>query len=201
MMVSLLGHFALELVTAPAVEPVTVEEAKTHLRVDSEDFENDYIETLITTARQEAENFLRRALITQTWRLSLDGWPARTLVLPIPPLQSVSTVKYLDTSGTLRTLTADTDYVVDAASTPARIYPAYAQTWPTVRAIEKSVQVEFVAGYGDAASDVPQAIRHAILLIIRDYYDFRGSTIAGAGVAELPRAAESLLWQYRDYRF
>ncbi len=202
-MVVNLGHAGVERTVEPLVEPVTVSEAKTHLRVDDSvgTIEDTYIETLISTARMMAENFTRRALITQTWRLTLDQWPERSIYLPFPPLQSVSSVKYINTAGVLTTLTEGTDYEVDTRSVPGRVHPSYSQVWPVVRAIENAVTVEFIAGYGNAASDVPEPIRQAILLIIQRLYDHRGDSIIGSIRTDLPYTSEVILMQYRDYRF
>jgi uncharacterized phiE125 gp8 family phage protein len=119
---------------------------------------------LIKSARQQAETELHRYLITQTLDAYFDTWPAcdgkHKIVLP--PLQSVTSITYLDANGDTQTLAAD-QYVVDAKSQPARITPAYGVSWPSLREQTNAVTVRFVAGYGAAASSVPQCVRNWML--------------------------------------
>lgn len=143
---------------------------------------------LIVAARVSAERITRRALVTQTWDLFLDAFPGWELGVPKPPLQSVSSISYVDTNGTAQTLASD-QYLVDIKGEPGRITPAYGLTWPSTRAQNNAVTVRFVAGYG-AAGAVPDGIKNWMLLRIRQLYDNRGPTIAGAGaaIAEFPRS-------------
>lgn len=177
------------LVTAPTVEPLTLQEAKDHLRVDHED-DDALIDALITAARQQAEIFCRRSLLTQTWDLFLDCFPDDDeLCLPRPPLQSVAFIKYLDLNGVQQTF-ASSNYRVDTASTPGQVTLAYGAYWPSYQEIENSIQVRFVAGYGDFASAVPRPIAQALLLMIGGWYEDRSS-------GQAPVAAQQLLWTYR----
>jgi uncharacterized phiE125 gp8 family phage protein len=187
----------LKLISPPAVEPVSLAEAKVHLRLDS-DADDAYVSALIATARERVELFLRRALITQTFDCTLDGFPAnrRSIDLPRPPLQSVESVKYIDTAGNQQTLPPET-YVVDAASNEmGRVALAWNQFWPITRWSINSVVIRFVAGYGDNAAEVPQAIRHGILIEISNLYENREDIVIGQtfGIAPL---SERLLWPYR----
>ncbi len=188
---------ALALITAPAAEPVTLAEAKDHLRLASAD-DNGYVTALITVAREQVEAFTRRALVTQTWDLSLDAFPA-VIEVPLPPLQSVGSVTYVDDAGTTQTLDAS-KYTVDAASQPGRIVPAWGETWPATRAVPNAVTVRFTAGYGDAGSDVPRPIRQAMLVAIADLYEHREDRVVGLSVADLD-AVRRLLWPYRAWTF
>lgn len=151
------------VVTEPAVEPVTVAEVKAQLRVNGTD-EDTLIEGLITTARIEAEGYLKRALITQTLDLSLDGWPYAYWTVPFGRLQSVTSITYYDTDD--NSATVDTDiYQVDVSGEQGRIGLRYAQIWPTVvlRSLD-AVRIRIVCGYGDEATDVPRTTRQAIIL-------------------------------------
>ena len=151
---------ALKLITAPAAEaePVTTAEAKAHLRVDTT-ADDTYIGTLITVARQNVEAHLRRALIHQTWELVLDEWPGRVVVLPKPPLASVTSIKYTDRSAVESTVSSGS-YLVDTDTEPGRVVLKSGETWPAVVLREASaVRIRFVAGYGAARSSVQQAIR------------------------------------------
>jgi uncharacterized phiE125 gp8 family phage protein len=143
---------ALSLVTGPSVEPVTLAEAKVHLRQDVAD-EDALITTLITAARQWTETFTHRALITQTWDLKLDDFPCDNadLELPLAPVASVTSISYVDTTGATQTWSASS-YQTDLPTGPqaqrGRIAPAYAQYYPVPRSQLNAVTVRFVAGYG-----------------------------------------------------
>jgi len=187
----------LAMVTPPAAEPVTLAEAKTHLRVTAAD-EDTLIDSLIPTARQWAEDFTRRALITQTWDYTLDAF-ADEIEIPLPPLQSITSVKYLDTDGVEQTL-ATTEYTVDTAATRGLVRLAYGKSWPSVRDQANAVTIRFVAGYGNAPA-VPAPIKAACLLMLGELYARRETAIVGAPIAPVPVSAEYLLWPYRSLRF
>lgn len=198
-------RFSLALVTAPASEPLLRTEAKLHLRVDSSFTDDDsLIDALITAARQHVENHTRRALVTQTWDLSLDGFPAcNEIAVPLPPLQSVTSVKYTDSGGTVTTW-GTSNYLVDVAHQPGRIVPAYGVYWPVFTPSPSNpVTVRFVTGYG-AAGAVPEAIKAAMKLLIGHWYENR-EAVAGnsnsTALAPVPLAVEALLAPYRVWGF
>jgi uncharacterized phiE125 gp8 family phage protein len=187
----------LKLVSPPAIEPVTLAEAKAHLRLDT-DADDAYVLALIGAARERVELFLRRALITQMFDYTLDGFPEnkRSMDLPRPPLQSVESVKYIDTEGNLQTLVAES-YVVDCASNEiGRMALAWNRFWPLTLCSINAVVIRFIAGYGDAAEDVPQAIRHGILIEISNLYENREDIVPGQSIGMLS-LSERLLWPYR----
>jgi len=181
---------SLVLVTPPAVEPVSLAEAKAHLRID-DTADDAVVSALITTARNLVEEHTSRALVSQTWELQLDGWPC-VIRLPRPPLVSVLSITYTDPNGAERTL-APAAYKVDTVTEPGRIVSAYGLSWPDCRDEIAAVRVRYSAGYGPAA-DVPAALRHAVLLTAAHLYDHRDSA------AGLPRVAEALTWTYRTAR-
>lgn len=183
--------------TEPAVEPVTLTEALEHLRVE-DDADNTYITNLITAARQTAEEYTHRQLITATYTYYLNKFYSR-IELPRPKLQSVTTLKYYDTSGNQQTLTEDTDYTVVTSSEPGYIVPYYCTSWPSTRDIPDVIEIIFKAGYGNAASSVPMAIKQAILLIIGDLYENRETVITGTIISKFPRTVESLLNPYKFF--
>jgi uncharacterized phiE125 gp8 family phage protein len=179
------------LTTAPTEEPVSLDEVKAHVLVDHS-ADDIYLNSLIVAARMHVENYLQRALVTQTWDLYLDAFPDE-IEIPLPPLVSITHIKYYDTGGTLQTL-SESNYTVDTYSQPGRVVLAYSCSWPATRSIINAVTIRFVAGYG-AASAVPRHIRQAILLKVADLYENRGDVAAGefASIDVLERAMESLL--------
>jgi uncharacterized phiE125 gp8 family phage protein len=179
--------FGLTTVTAPAFEPVTLDEAKAHLRVDAT-ADDALINALIVAAREYCENWTGRSLPRQTFKLTLDTFPA-TISLPRPPLVSVTHVKYIDTNGTQQTL-ASTEYRVDATSEPGRITPAYAKSWPSLRGQIADVEVQYVCGY--AAGSVPERAKLAMLVLLSEYYENR-TPVASRGLD----TAHRMLWTLR----
>src|SRR5690606_14937668 len=191
--------WALVRVAPPAEEPVTVVDAKLHLRVDAPD-DDALITRLIATARQHVETFQGRSLVTQTWRLSLDRFPrGRVIYLPRPPLQSVQGITYVAPDGSQQALDASL-YDVDAASEPGRVVLKAGQAWPEVADVPGAVQVEYTAGYGDAAA-VPEAVKQAILLLVGHWYEHREQAVVGSSVSQLPFAVEALLSPDRVFAF
>ena len=203
----------LTLVTPPAAEPVTLAEAKAHLRVDIAN-DDSLITDLIASARQAAESHTRRALVTQTWRLSLDRFPGKPLPwwdgvregaeipepanaveLPRPPLQSVTAVTAYDDTDAATVMPA-ADYFVDTDREPGRIVLRSGKTWPSVTRVANGVEVVFVAGYG-AASAVPQAIRQGILMLVGHTYENREAVVTDGAAAELPLGVAALWRPYR----
>jgi len=176
----------LTQLSPPSAEPLSLAEAKLHLRVDADITEDDgLIAALIVTARQQAEHRTGRALVSQQWRYSVDTFPADSLELPKPKLVSVQSVTYLDSNGTRQTL-AGGDYEVITDELVGRLVPAFGKSWPACRMFPGSVQVSYTCGYG-AAADVPQSIKAWMLLAIGAWYENREALTAGQPVAELPR--------------
>ena len=130
--------------SGPAGEPISRTEAKLHMRVDST-AEDSLTDILISTARQWCESFLSRQLVTATWVLTCDSWPWR-FVLPRPPLQSVTSITYVDAAGTTQTLTS-TLYDVLTHREPGEVIAGYNDSWPTVRGHTNDVAVTYKAGY------------------------------------------------------
>jgi len=187
---------ALKLITGPTVEPVTLEEAKTHLRVDITDDDN-LITALIKTAREYCENFQNKAYYTQTWELVLDKFPAENYIkIPKPPLQSVTSVIYKDNEGTETTLDAS-KYIADTDSEPGRIVLAYGESWPSFTPYPVgAVRIRFTTGHDDI-SKVPQMVKQAMLLLIGHWYENREASVTGAISREVEFAVHALLWPER----
>lgn len=191
----------LVLQTAPTSEPVTTAEAKTHLRVTTSD-DDTYIGTLITVARKHVETITGRALINQTWDYFLDNFPpGDKIVIPLPRLSSVTSVKYTDKDN-VQTVFSSGSYIVDTNNEPGQIVLAYGESWPTFtpRPIN-AVEIRFVAGYGSGAANVPEGVKQAMLLLIAHWYENREPINIGNIVTEIPETANALLWPYRVLQF
>lgn len=184
---------AYSVTTAPASEPITTAEAKTHLRVDVS-AEDTYIDTLVTAARSWCEKYTNRALITQTVTETFDTFPAtgESLILTVGKVASVTTVKYW-ADGAQSTWT-NTNYIVDPVGEQARISEALDITWPEIDDRVNAVEVIYVVG--TASGSVPAPIKHAILLLVGSMYENREDT-----VRKVPGVIEFLLNPYRIWRF
>jgi uncharacterized phiE125 gp8 family phage protein len=184
--------------TAPAVEPVTLSEAKAHLRVDTSD-DDTYIGTLITAAREWVEQYLDRTLIHTQWVLRFDKFPPsgiEPVELPRPPMVTSGTatavaVTFTSEAGTTSTYST-AEYRVDRSATPGAILPIYGTTWTPHRQDDNAISVTWWAGYGASGSSVPAAIRHAMLMLIGTWYERRAAA-DNVGGGEVPFGVKSLL--------
>lgn len=185
------------LVTPPAVEPVSLAEAKEWARVTGAD-DDDLVETLIAAARRHVEELTGRALITQTWDTFLPAFPCEILLRP--RVQSVTTVKYIDpATGTQLTL-ASSEYTVDLKAEPGRIVPAYGKSWPSTRCVPNAVEVRHVCGYGNDAESIAQEaedLLSAIKILVSTLDKNRETIVTGTIVAQLPVSFRQLISGYR----
>ena len=181
---------------APAVEPLTLAEAKLHLKMDGISADDDLITSLIIAARQYAENYCNRGFITQTIAQVYNRFPEfeGVLRLAVSPLMSVTSVFYKDENGDNQTW-ADANYVVDNYTEPGEISLANSKIYPTTLTEKNTIMVIYQVGYGNAAA-VPIAIKQAMLLLIGHFYVNREDT-----VSEKRTAAERLLGFYRVKRY
>lgn len=189
---------ALTLTSGPAAEPVTVSEAKAHLRLDGA-AEDILIASLIVTSRLHVEAALGLALITQGWRLTLDRWPeGGEIRFPLRPIQSITSVTVRDEDGTPGVVPGE-DYLLDGQALRPRLI-ARDGKWPPPGQRANGVEIAFAAGIGDDAEDVPQPIRHAILLLVAHWYEHRDPLEVGAAGAAIPALVSDLLRPYREVR-
>lgn len=201
----------LQLVTPPAEEPVSLIDAKLHLRVDFDE-DDTLIASLITAARLAAETKTGRQFTTARWKMVLDSFPGPSLMgvpagqpftlpghailLPKCPVQSVVSINYLDMGAVLQTMPAAT-YTVDNACEPARITPVFGQIWPICLPQIGAVSVIFDAGYGTAA-EVPQGIKSWIKLRVGSLYAHREEVaVVSRGRLEALPFIEGLLDPYK----
>jgi uncharacterized phiE125 gp8 family phage protein len=181
----------------PVVEPVTITDAKAHLRVDT-DADNTYIMGLVAAARAWVEEYLDRSLVHTQWTMRLDGFPPNgldNLELPRPPMATASAVSAVAITYTTETgavvVFPSHEYRVDRNSTPGAISPLYEQAWPVHRRDDNSVTITWWGGYGEDGRSVPTQIKHAMLLLVAHWYDRRDST--GSVSKEMEFGVKSLL--------
>lgn len=197
----------LVVVTAAASEPVSIADLKSQLRITADD-EAALLQRKVKAAREWAERFLNRQLafpVTYDWKMddfpfgssSTWGWSSDRLTVPRPPLQSVTSINYVDANGAPQTFSA-ANYVVDGTEEPGRIILAYGQAWPTTRMQANAVTIRLVAG-ATAAHLVPEAIREGIVMLAADLFENRENTVIGDVVNELPNGVRDLLGPYRIY--
>jgi len=184
---------ALKLITAPTVLAVSLEEAKVQCRAEGAD-EDALITAYIKAATEWAEHKTGRALLPQTWELTLDAFP-EAFELPRPPVVSVTSLTYWDAAGVQQQLD-NSGYVLDNADDfgPAYVVPAYGTSWPATRSQLNAVALRYVAGYPDAAS-VPEGIRDWIKLQVGAMFKHREAE--GSVQMHALGRAESMLDRYK----
>lgn len=191
------------LFTPPTIEPVPVDELLTQVGLSEANTESiAQLESLGRMAREWVENATRRQLITATWNRFLDEWPSDDRIeLPRPPLQSVVHVKYYDEAGAQQTFAASSyhvftqDFVGGILLKPAASWPALEDGRPNV------IEIRYVAGYGNAAANVPEGLRHAIRLMTAHHFDNREPILVGSISKELELSISSLIGPYMVVEF
>ena len=188
-----------QITAQPATEPITLVEAKSHLRVTFAD-EDTYINTLITSARKYCEAYCNRVFITQTWRQNENAW-AYPIKLMVNPVISLTSLKYIDTNEAQQTITDDTNnFQKDFNSDVAKIYSGLVEAFPAIGISINPIEIITVCGYG-AASDVPDDIKHAIKLMVSHLYENRDMVNVPlnnlSSDIPMPSAVPSLLNRYR----
>lgn len=182
--------------TPPADEPVTLEEARAQLRLTGE-AEDSLLGRLIAAARAQVERATHRALVTQGWRLYLDAWPPGRIVrLPVAPVASVEAVTVYDGDGVPVALDPQA-YRLDGASEPPRLKVTAGA--PAGISGFNGIEIDFIAGYGAGAADVPQPLRHAVLMLAAHWFEHR-EAVADPGVLGMPPGVAVLLSSYRMLR-
>ena len=178
----------LKRLTGPAAEPITLDQAKSYLRVDHTD-DDTLISAMIGAAREAIEEYTRRALITQTWGLTVPCIPADGQPLPRPPFQSVDSIRVF--SGGSQSVITPSNHT-DLYSEPVRFH-LDAQPTTSIDTRKDAWEIRYVCGYGDAAADVPKAIHNALKLLLAHFYEHRTIT------PEIPDAVRFLLDPYQVF--
>jgi uncharacterized phiE125 gp8 family phage protein len=187
---------ATKIITAPSFEPLSVADVSEYLRLDDSPTDTLLISSLITAARQHLENYLNRYIAEQTVELALTGWKDKIDLSA--PVQSVTSVKYLDENGVEQTLNSN-QYLVDTYSEPAAIYPAHDVTYPNLYDQENNVKIRYVVGFTSGGSPdtnpLPDPLKFAMMLIIGDLYANREA--GGEKAYQVNPTVQNLLQFYR----
>jgi len=185
-------QFALELITSPATSPISLVEAKAQMRVEHGD-DDAIIQRLIdvATAFVDAQGALGKAMITQTWAQWVSPNPNVVRFL-VGPFQSVSSITSYDVDGNLQTANL-ADFDVFGTTNYKTIQPKSGKNWPVTQQRDDAIKIQYVVGYGDAAADIPQTIRHAIALLVSNYYENRENELIGSISKTLPYGFDELI--------
>lgn len=187
------------LLSGPAAEPVSLDDAKAWLKLDTDD-EDALVTTLVTAARLHVEGTTGRALLTQSWRLVLDDWPQVGLVrLPVAPLQSLTAITAYDINGDPVTLATD-GVLWDAQAAPSLLYlPAGFGDEVILRPFQ-GVEIDYVAGYGTDPTEVPATLRQALLLLVAYWFEHRDAVVVAGSGSVIPSGFGQLVGAYRSIR-
>ena len=201
----------------PNGEPITVDEARLHLKIDSDITEDDaLIAGLIRAARGKIESYTGKALLAQTRVVTLPyfpyagmfiygsaysaaGWRRDRVELPGGEIQSITSVQYLDAAGTTQALTVTTDYIADTATRPAYIVPAYGKTWPATYDQPNTVTITYVCGWATPI-EVPDEIKTALIMLVAHLYENRAA-VTDKQAFDMPMGVEYLLADHRVIGF
>lgn len=190
-----------------ASEPISLETARLHLRLDTEGSppahpDDSLVEVLISVAREAAEQYTACAIVQQDYTLALDAFPEKEIVLGTWPVNSIAAVTYKDSDNQVQTLSSS-EYFLDNFSKPAKLHLQPGKAWPATATVANCVAVQFNAGHTDEDSPnpypLPKAVKQALLLLIGHLYENREAiaTIIGGSKEELPMGAAYLLTPHR----
>lgn len=183
------------LLTPPAVEPVSLADAKTHLRVGHAD-EDNLIAQLIAAARRQVEAQTGLKLISQQWTVFRDDWPEAGIIdLPLHPVLAVDELSVFGDDDE-KAVVDPAHYYVDAASRPARLRLRGARVWARPGRIANGIAITATAGFGADGDSVPEPLRQAILVLVAHWFEHRGA----AGMPRPPLMVDDLLRPFREVR-
>lgn len=190
---------ALIRTAEPLTLPVSLNEVKAHLRIDASD-EDALLVSMIRAATNATEDYLGRALITQSWSLFIDHWPSgRRVDLPKPPAQSVDSVLVFADDDT-STVYSAANYYLNLASDPGRVFLRRGVVPPTPARISNGIEIRFIAGYGASQSDVPVPIVEGMKRLIAHWFEHREIIAPRQSAASVPISADVLFAPYRLVR-
>lgn len=183
-------------ISGPDAEPLTLPQAKAELRIDHAS-EDDLIGGLIRAAREEVEQATGLALIDQTWRLAADHVPASGLLrLRRGPVKEIVSVTTYGSEGEAALVDA-ADYQLDPLSKPARLH--FSKRPGKLRAMN-GIEIDFVAGFGEAGADVPDLLKRAMLMLVAHWFEFRASFGARSQPVSYTEGYRRLIAPYQPRR-
>jgi hypothetical protein len=209
------GH---SIVTPPTVEPVTADELRAHLAETVDGLPYDQADDLIATAREMIEETTGIAMISQTWRLALDCWPAHRaewwdgvrqgaiadingapdfVYLPRYPLASIDAVTVYDEASTAASVVVADTFDIDTYQKPGRMVLRSGATWPIALRGSNAIEIDYIAGFGATAASVPPTLRRAVKQVAAYLYSHTGDDCTPDDALG---AAGSLLGAYRVKR-
>lgn len=188
-------RWSLAVSSQPSIEPVSADDLRLHSRIETND-EDSVLRGYIKAAREMVEADSQRALITQTLTLKMDRFPSDAIELRRCPVQSVSSITYIDTAGDSQTWSS-ANYVVNTHSEPGRITLAYGQTWPSTYSQENAVTATFIAGYGATELTVKEQARQAIRLLAGHWANNRETVMPGMSTKEIEYSYAALIDRLR----
>ena len=184
------------LTTPPTAEPLTLAEARAHLRLDQND-EDALLLSLIRTAREHLERETGLCLIAQSWRLYLDCWPQDGIIrIARSPVQAIQNIRVHDGEGTALHVSLE-DHLLDGAGRPVRLWLRHP---PHPGQPLNGIEIDFTAGYGEAGADVPDTLKRAMLLHVSHMFAFRGVVSPDQQPAGIPDGYERLTAPFRMRR-